>query len=332
MSDLSWGQGPTQFFYQLDGQAIFRALEVLNLRPTGTMMGLNSFENRVYELGIEPDERTLNEKSVVAKFYRPGRWSEQQILEEHQFMAELAEVEIPVIAPLLLNGKSLHRDEATSLFYCVYSRRGGRAPEDLTDERAMRLGRLLGRAHLVGKAHSADHRVRYTPEFIGAGAIENMRQSVLIDERLKSQILEVGERICQKLALPWQGLALQRIHGDLHPGNILERDRDLWILDFDDMAMGPTMQDFWMILPSPEEASELWASFAEGYEMFLPFPWEQIRLIPYLRCLRMLHFHGWISKRWEDPAFALAFEQYQRPAPWEQLLGYLQMELQRDIV
>jgi len=319
MSDASWGQGPTQFFYQLDGQAIFTCLERLGLRPTGTLMGLNSFENRVYELGIEPHPLTGSDSSVVAKFYRPGRWSQQQILEEHEFLFQLQAVEIPVIAPLVFAGESLHFDPVTSLYFVLFPRRGGRAPQDLNEERAARLGRLIGRTHLVGQSRSATHRLQYTPQVIGGGAIENIKQSLIVPTLWLPAVVTAAEELCQSLALKWAQLPLQRIHGDLHPGNILERDQDLWILDFDDLVVGPQAQDFWMLLPPAGEGEDLFPAFAEGYETFLPFPWEQLSLIPALRALRLLHFHGWVSKRWSDPAFPLAFSQYQESATWEQL-------------
>lgn len=337
-----WGQGPTQFFYQLDAEAIFSALETLGLRPNGILMGLNSYENRVYEIGIEPTlmnlgmgvsggeavgeelptQETLSQ--VVAKFYRPGRWSREQIQEEHDFLFDLRRVDVPVISPILIDGQSLHFHQTTGLFFTLYPRRGGRAPQDLTEQQAMRLGRLIGRSHLCGRSKLAHHRTRYTPQIVGAQALSNIQQGNLASEGHKKYLETVAMPILAQMEQRWPK-SLFRIHGDLHPGNILERDGQWWILDLDDMVTGPAMQDFWMLLPPRSEALDLWNAFAEGYETFSIFPWEQMSLANDLRLLRQLHYAGWVSKRWDDPAFAQAFTHYQSPTIWQDLINSWQM-------
>lgn len=321
-SNLSWGSEPTQFFYKITPDKVISAVESSGVRCTGRCIQLNSMENRVYELELESDETQPNSKSFcVVKFYRPGRWTREQILEEHQFLFDLEANEIPVIAPnCFSDGQSLHQDAETGIYYTLFPRKGGRAPEELNDESLERVGRLLARIHAVGSQKPASHRITLSPETYGRKSLAFLKTARLVPDEFWDRLESAVLKICE-ISEPWfQQTPFQRIHGDCHFGNILWTQGGATFLDFDDMVMGPPVQDLWLVVPGrDEEARRQFQVMLQAYESMRSFDRNSIRLIEPLRALRFIHFAAWIGKRWEDPAFPRTFPEYGSQKYWHDL-------------
>ena len=301
-------------FASLTPDRVLDALEALGFYPDGRLLALNSYENRVYQVGIEDGA------PVVAKFYRPARWSDAAILEEHAFLLELAEREIPVVAPLPLPGGATLQ-QAEGFRIAVFPRRGGRAPE--LDAPGVRewLGRFLGRIHGVGA--EAPYRHRPTLDIAGFG--EEPRDWLLahgfIPEDLRAawhsvvdQALE-GVRRCFERA---GGVRALRLHGDCHGGNVLWTDDGPHFVDFDDSRMGPAVQDLWMLLSGSRDDMALQLrDLLAGYECFREFDRRELHLVEALRTLRLIHYCAWIARRWDDPAFPAAFPWFNTQRYWQ---------------
>lgn len=327
-----WGDSETRFFYELTPERILTSVEAaLGQRMSGRVLALNSMENRVYEIERELDDQPKDpsERFVIAKFYRPGRWSEQQLRDEHRFLADLAEHEIPVVAPLLTeSGDTLSRDPESGLFYAVFPKVGGRSPSELSDEDLAQCGRLLARMHGVGAARTAPNRLVLSPETLGRANLDYLASSPLLPDKLKASYLQTAEQLLQ-LVTPWfAGIKSQRIHGDCHMGNLLQGRRGLYFVDFDDMFQGPTIQDLWLILPArDEDGLRSWNILLEGYEQMRAFDQRELRLVEPLRALRFIHFAAWLSKRWGDPAFPRAFPHFGSDAYWQGQIQDLREQL-----
>ncbi len=309
-------------YYQLDPNAVLQAVDSTGLVSDGRLLALNSYENRVYQVGIE------GEQPVVAKFYRPGRWSDDQILEEHSFTLELVEAEIPVVGPMQINGETLHN--YNGFRFALFPRRGGRAPE-LGDEDTLKwLGRFLGRIHSVGRAHGFVHRPALTIERFGEEPVATLNEAQWIPPHLETSFNTLAEdlltlvRNCYERAGDVRSI---RLHGDCHPGNILWRDGPIFV-DMDDCQSGPAVQDLWMLLSgSSEEMSAQLGIVLEGYNQFCDFNHAELNLVEALRTLRMLHHAAWLARRWEDPAFPVAFPWFGEPRYWEELILGLREQL-----
>jgi Ser/Thr protein kinase RdoA (MazF antagonist) len=331
MSQLSWGSDATQYFFEITPDRVLAAVESAGFVCTGRCSTLNSMENRVYEVEIELDSppRTPSERFRIVKFYRPGRWSEAQILEEHTFLRECIAAEIPVIAPVALeDGSTLKRDPASGIYFAVFPKVGGRAPDELSAEQLLQVGRLLGRIHTVGASHPAQNRLTLTPELYGEGSLAFLREAQVIPAEIAPRFEETAQAFLERAKKLFTGVALQRIHGDCHRGNLLWSDRGPFFLDFDDMLTGPAVQDFWLLIPGRDaEAQESLRILIEGYEQFRKFDHSTLRLIEVLRGLRFLHFSAWIAKRWEDPAFPLHFPQFGTQRYWDEQLTDLRDQL-----
>jgi len=310
-------------FYALTPERILDAVEVDDRSCTGRFIILNSYENRVYQLELD------DESYVVGKFYRPARWSDDAILDEHDFLIDLEEAEIPVAAPLELSeGETL--SEVEGIRYALFPRVGGRAPSEMTDDQLRQLGRLLARIHTVGRREKADHRPLMTPT---AWLLDNL--AVLLDGdhipgTTAGRYGDVVRRIHDLAAPAFEGGASQRIHGDCHLGNLLWSPSGLVFLDFDDLVMGPPVQDFWMM----QGGRDAWAErrlelMLEGYETMSDFDRGSLRLIESLRAMRMVYFAAWIARRWEDPAFPVAFPHFGSASWWEGELRDLMEQLGR---
>ena len=280
----------------------------------GRFLALNSYENRVYQIGIEDGD------PLVAKFYRPERWSDDQILEEHQFSFELEAAEIPVIAPMLdEHNVSLHEYEGFR--FSLFRRMGGRTPDIDDLDNLLILGRLLGRMHALGAHREFEFRPTITPKMFGIEPakiiLENWIPNDLKEsyETLISDILKLIESIYANAS----GVKMIRVHGDCHSGNILWRDDTPHFVDLDDSRMGPAIQDLWMLLSGdrPRQTAQL-AEIVEGYSEFHELDLRELRLIEALRTLRLIHYNGWLAERWDDPAFPLAFPWFNTPRYWEQ--------------
>lgn len=308
----------SQPYAGLDPECILDALEVAGFEPDGRLLALNSFENRVYQLG------TGDSGFVVAKFYRPGRWSDAAIAEEHAFSFELAEAELPVVAPLVVDGESLHRH--AGFRFAVYPRRGGRAPELQTVEHLEWMGRLLARMHNVGATAAFRHRAVLDRASLVSGPVAAVASSPLLPEHLHEAYVAVTRSLQTALAAHDTQLAANaiRLHGDCHAGNVLWTDAGPHFVDLDDARSGPAIQDLWML--ASDEASM--STLLEGYRQFRDIDERQRHLIPALRAMRQIHHAGWIAARWDDPAFPRAFPFAAEPRWWQEHIGDLREALE----
>jgi Ser/Thr protein kinase RdoA (MazF antagonist) len=310
-------------YSKLSPETVLDAIEALAFRCDGRVLALNSYENRVYQIGIEDGE------PVVAKFYRPERWSDAAIREEHAFAGELAAQEIPVVAPLLRAGESMHVHHGFR--YAVFPRRGGRWPElGNSDEREW-VGRFLGRIHAVGRAARFKDRAFLSIEDLGRNARDFVLDGDWMPDYLATKYAEVTDELLDAVELQardWGGARLGRILGDCHRGNILWTDLGPHFVDLDDCLTGPAIQDLWMLLAGgPQEMRTELRDLLKGYEQFLPFDRREIALIEPLRALRMIHYSAWLARRWHDPAFPMAFPWFAEPRYWEQHHRALQDQL-----
>ena len=330
----TWGDAP-QFFYDLTPGVILDAVEAsTNRRCTGRALALNSMENRVYEIewdvdSLETPPQTPAERFCIAKFYRPGRWSKEQILEEHQFLLDLVEADIPVVAPMALNDDAtLHQEPNSGLYYAVFPKVGGRSPDELAVEEVKRVGRYLGRMHRVGMTRVAKSRVQIGPETYGLSSLAFLKQEKHIPLHLENEYESCVKKICEISAPRFESVAHHRVHGDCHLGNLLFGRQGYFWVDFDDMVVGPAIQDLWLMLPGRyTQERELWDALLSGYETMHEFDDASLKLVESLRALRMIHFSAWIAKRWEDPSFKRAFGTFGQERYWQEQLGALKEQL-----
>jgi len=284
----------------------------------GILFALNSYENRVYQLG-------RGERALVLKFYRPARWSDTQIIEEHAFATELAAADLPVAAPVAIAGDTLFRFR--DFRFAAFPWQRGRAPElDAPDSRAI-LGRSLARVHRVGAGRAFVERARFTIELLGRQACAQVLASELLPEALEERYEEVSEQLLERVEAEFAAVGHvqeQRIHGDCHLGNVLWNERGPVFVDLDDCVTGPRMQDLWMLLAgSADDQQRQWAELMEGYLQFANFDSREMKLIEPLRALRMLHHAAWVAHRWGDPAFPRAFPWFAQARYWESHIGDL---------
>jgi Ser/Thr protein kinase RdoA (MazF antagonist) len=301
-------------YSELSPEMVLDAIEAVGHRCDGRVLALNSYENRVYQIGIEDGT------PVVAKFYRPARWSDAAIREEHAFAGELAAQEIPVVAPLLRDGVSLHIHHGFR--YAVFPRRGGRWPElGSTDDREW-VGRFLGRIHAVGRAARFQERARLSMEDLGRNARDFVLDGDWMPDYLAEKYADLTDTLLDEIEVRadgWRGAALGRILGDCHRGNILWTDQGPHFVDLDDCLTGPAVQDLWMLLAGGQQEMRTGLrDLLKGYEQFLPFDRREIALIEPLRALRMIHYSAWLARRWHDPAFPRAFPWFAEPRYWEE--------------
>jgi Ser/Thr protein kinase RdoA (MazF antagonist) len=305
-----------QPFNGLTPAVVLDAAAAAGLDPDGRLFALNSYENRVYQLHGAHGP-------LVLKFYRPARWSDAQIAEEHEFTAELAATELPVAAPLTLGGTTLtHYD---GFRFACFPWLRGRAPELDAPEARQLLGRTLARLHQVGARRPFDVRPRIGIERLGWAARSQVLASELLPEALAERYSSVSGALLERVVARFAavgGTADIRLHGDCHLGNLLWNEHGPAFVDLDDCAMGPRIQDLWMMLSgSPAEQQRQWGEIFEGYSQFADLDLRELALIEPLRALRMLHHAAWVAHRWSDPAFPRAFPWIGEPRYWE---GYLQ--------
>ena len=323
----------TEFFYALTPERVMDAVEVGGRRCTGRFIVLNSYENRVYQLELgqrmdaPPDSPEAERTFVVGKFYRPGRWTEDALYDEHDFVDDLDDLEIPVVSALDLgDGEVL--GSIDGIRYCLYPRVGGRAVEEPNDEQLRRLGFLIARIHACGRDDDAPHRMQLTPETYGWDNLDFLRENQLIAPGWEDAYAAAADLVLERIEPLWEGLTLQRIHGDCHLGNILWTDLGPTFLDFDDMVMGPVAQDLWLMFGGRDAWGERRKQIVlEGYDSYQPFPREQLALMEPLRALRYMHFTAWLARRHEDPAFQVAFPHYGTDAYWSRAIGDLREQL-----
>ena len=327
------GSGETKFFYELSPDRILTAVETLGFRCTGRVLALNSMENRVYEVEIDTDDEALPRshpsRFKIAKFYRPGRWTKEQIQEEHQFLFDLQNSDIPVVAPIRnTDGASLYEVDSTGIWFAIFNKVGGRSPDEFTTEQLPQIGRLLARLHSIGATKEATHRLHTSVETLGLGALKSVEASGLIPPEFATRYSDLVNRICEVSRPLLTSATAQRIHGDCHLGNLLWGAEGPFWVDFDDMMIGPPVQDIWLLLPGRDEhAQSQLRILLDGYQQMREFEFESLELIEPLRALRMIHFAGWIAKRWEDPAFKRTFTDFATPGYWNELLQNLEEQL-----
>lgn len=297
----------------LTPECLLDAVETTGLRCDGRLTALNSYENRVYQVWLDSGE------SIVAKFYRPQRWSRDAIAEEHAFALELAQAELPVVAPLVFNGQTVHAHAGFLL--ALYPRQGGRTPE-FEDEDTLRwLGRFIARIHAIGDLDEFQHRPQIGWEEFGEAPVRYVLDHDFVPPDLRAAyettVLDVLARVKNR----WQDagrFGTLRLHGDCHAGNILWTDAGPHFVDLDDARMGPAVQDIWMWLSGHREAQQQQlAAIVSGYREFYDFNPVELALIEPLRTLRMVHYAGWLARRWSDPAFPQSFPYFNTQHYWQ---------------
>jgi len=311
-------------YYELTPDTVLDAVESLGLIPNGRLLALNSYENRVYQVGIE------NQKSVVAKFYRPDRWTDEAILEEHIFTQDLAQAEIPVVAPLVFQ-------ESSTLFkhhgyrFAIYPNCGGRWPDLDDPERLVWIGRFIGRIHAFGKTRDFEHRERLDTQSYGWSSLHYLTEQNVVPPELQEAYRVIAEQVLQKVDGKFSMLtdvSYLRIHADCHPGNILWTDSGPHFVDFDDARMGPAVQDIWMLLSGNRKDMTIQlCDILDGYTEFCDFDALELHLLEALRSLRMIHYSCWLAKRWDDPSFPINFPWFGMPRYWEEQILALKEQL-----
>lgn len=311
-------------YQALTPDLILDALEGLGFRCDGRLLALNSYENRVYQVGLE------DTGPLVAKFYRPGRWSDAAILEEHAFSHALAEAELPVVAPLRdRDGATLHRFKGFR--FSVSPGCGGRWRELDDPEHLAWMGRLIGRIHALGGIAGFQHRPTLTIENRGIQAYRYILENGFLPIDLEAAYDSLLEGLIPRIQAIFDAagpIKMIRLHGDCHLGNILWTDAGPHFVDFDDCCMGPAVQDLWMMLSGNrgQMAAQL-SSLLDGYCEFFDFDGREIRLIEALRTLRMIHYSAWLARRWSDPAFPANFPWFNTQRYWEEQILSLKEQM-----
>jgi Ser/Thr protein kinase RdoA (MazF antagonist) len=303
----------THPYATLTPDRILDALDSVGVHGDGRMIALNSYENRVYLVHCD------DAPSVVVKFYRPGRWTDAQIEEEHAFVAELVLREIPAVAPLALDGRTLHEDG--DLRFAVYPRCGGRTPELDDRDTLTWLGRYIGRIHAVGALTPFVHRPALGIEAFGEEPREFLLASGFVPDALREAYATISGLALQGIRASFARaghFTALRLHGDCHASNVLWTDGGPHFVDFDDARMGPAIQDLWMLL-SGDRASmtQQLGDVLDGYEDFAAFDRTELGLVEALRTLRLMHYAAWIARRWDDPAFPAAFPWFNTQRYWQ---------------
>lgn len=325
-----WGE-ETRHFHLLSPENVIAAADSFGRRLTGRILAMNSLENRVYDVELATPldvENGFSSTNVILKFYRPGRWTEAQILEEHRFLEALREFEVPVVAPLEFNGKTLHLHDETKLWFTLFPKVQGRLKDELVKEEIDQAARLIGRIHNIGSMNPFVHRLALTPEtFI----VENHRQLELtkpVEFASFSHYLKLLEQLYPILKPMFTQVSYQRLHGDFHRGNIVWTSGGPIAVDFDDCLMGPVEQDLWLLLPGKDSWSlEDRERFLGAYREMTRATDLRMNLTEVLRTMRMVHFNAWIAKRWEDHSFQRVFPQFKTNNYWDQELIDLRMQI-----
>lgn len=310
-------------FHRLTPEHVLDAVEAGGRRCTGRFLVLNSFENRVFQLELDDGAW------VVGKFYRPGRWSREAIGEEHSFLGELRAEEIPVACPIEIEpGRTI--GEVEGIHYAIFPRVGGRAPEELRDDQVSMLGRLVARIHVVGARRDAPPRERLTPETFGRTNLRWLIEHDAIHSDARASYAASVEALLARIEPLFRDVPVHRIHGDCHLGNLLWAPAGPTFLDFDDLRVGPAVQDVWMLAPSADAAGRAQRErFVAAYREMRDFADAWLRLVEPLRALRYIHYATWIARRWQDPTFPRTFPHFGTLAYWQQQTGDLREQIAR---
>lgn len=308
----------------LDPNVILNAVESVGFVCDGSLLALNSYENRVYQLGIE------DSTPMIAKFYRPHRWSHETILEEHQFAQELVGHEIPVVAPWVAsNDKTLHQFE--DFWFALFPRCSGRPLEVDSLDQLEWMGRFIGRLHAVGACRPFQHRPQLDVTTHGHNAFNFLMDNNFIPDYLIENYSQTAQIALQKIEQHFQAagdIRYLRLHGDMHAGNVLWNDSGPHIVDLDDSVMGPAIQDIWMLLSGDDQQVQIQLKrILDGYNEFHDFNYRELSLIESLRTLRQLHYAAWLAKRWQDPAFPMSFPWFNTSRYWEEQVRNLNEQI-----
>ena len=297
-------------FYNLTPDKVIDAAEKSGLVVTGHYMVLNSYENRVYDLKLEDDSH------IIVKFYRPNRWTLEQIREEHEFVFDLQSDEITVCNPLKFSdGESVHSYDG--IYFTIWPRTGGRIPEELSDHDMVNIGRLIARIHNNGAAKEFKHRLRLSGESYGSKQLQFLIENNFLPGHCIKRYSDAVNEIVKIYDSLVKDVPHHRIHGDCHLGNLLRCEDVFFFLDFDDSLIGPAVQDIWMLTSSrSEDINRELNLFLEGYREFRPFDSSWLKLIEPLRGLRYINYAAWIAKRWDDPAFNQIFPHFGSEEYW----------------
>lgn len=301
-------------FFDLTPDQVFNALEQEHLIPTGEYFQLNSYENRVFQVTLESEER------VVAKFYRPGRWSLNAILEEHEFLEDLRKEEFPVVSPLRLHHSKETISEYKGMYFSVFPKAMGRLPQEILHKDFLGLGKSLAHLHNVGLKRSSVHRPAWSAKDRGWEPLKELLP--MIPPHLSKDYEAAAREILTTLEELEKQAHFQRIHGDCHRGNLLQTDvpgkpSQFFFMDFDDFGMGSVVQDFWMLCTGDaDEASEALDLLLEGYLSLRSFNENELEMMEPLRGLRIIHYAAWIHRRWSDPSFPQIFPQFGSESYW----------------
>lgn len=322
MADTQDAQHP---YDRLTPDLVLDAVEAAGARPTGSVLALNSYENRVYQIGDE------EAGFLVAKFYRPGRWSDGQIYEEHAFSQELAGLEIPVVAPIAgADGDTLSRHAGFRL--ALFPRRGGRAPELDDPDTLYRLGQFIGRLHAVGAARDFRLRPTLTPADFGHASVGYLLANECVPREYVGEYRSLAEALMDEVDARFAATDFRtiRLHGDMHAGNVLWTDSGAHLVDLDDSRMGPAVQDIWLLLNGERaDMQRQLGEILDGYEEFFDFDRRELALVEPLRTLRLLHYAAWLARRWADPAFPMAFPWFGSVRYWEEQILTLREQRER---
>ncbi len=310
-------------YTRLQPEMIMDAIEGVGLSPQLSLLPLNSYENRVYQVAMEEGN------PLVVKFYRPDRWSDEQILEEHDFCKELISLEIPVVAPIVLEQKTLHHFNGYR--FSLFESKGGRNLEIENLEHLEIMGRLLARIHLLGEKKQFASRPNIDVNSYGWKSLEIIVNSHYIPMGLDLPFKTIAEQICESCETVFSqhgAINLLRLHGDCHPSNVMWTDKGAHFVDFDDARNGPAVQDLWMMITGDQNSMmQSFTALMDGYNDFRSFDLKEIRLLEPLRGLRMLHYMAWLCQRWTDPSFPHNFPWFQTQRYWEDQILELKEQL-----
>jgi len=305
-------------YQRLTPDSVIQAVESTGRVADARILALNSYENRVYQVGLEEEE------PVIAKFYRPERWSMTQIDEEHRFTQCLYDLDIPVVPPLMIEPEADYPTLSNSdgFVFALYPRQGGRAPELDNLDHLHQLGQFIGRIHAAGTAFPLEYRIKLTVQRFAIDCVDYLLSNDFIPDDLRDAYIAITRELLDEIIAcsPEQDCYSQiTLHGDCHPGNVLWRDDRPHFVDFDDVIRGPAIQDLWMLLSgdTPTRQKQL-VEIIEGYEMFMDFDLAELRLIEPLRAMRLLHYNAWLARRWSDPAFPVSFPWFNTPRYWSE--------------
>ncbi len=312
---------PSQDFFKLTPDQVLDAIESVGLLPQAALLALNSYENRVYQF------RDDDENKYVVKFYRPERWTNEQILEEHQFTFQLSDNEIPVVPPIKFNQQSLL--EYSGFRFSIFESHGGRTPELEDKDTLTWLGRFIGRIHAVGESQNFKYRPELTLQSFAIESSHYLQNNDFIPSHIFAAYQAITQQlidICQQKFEQLGDYPTIRLHGDCHPSNVLWTDKGPHFVDFDDARMGPAIQDLWMLINDASD-KKLWNHLLDGYEDFMEFDDRQFKIMEPLRTMRMIHYSAWLAKRWHDPSFKHNFPWFNSSRYWEEHILSLKEQL-----